>query len=100
MFIGCTNFPECHFIAQEPEPEESLPQCPECNKGTLTKRSNKTGRTFYSCDTYPKCKYILNNYPVAKQCPECGWQVMVEKNTASGKVLQCPQKHCGHKLAD
>ena len=100
MFIGCTNFPECHFIAQEPEPEESLPQCPECNKGTLTKRSNKTGRTFYSCDTYPKCKYILNNYPVAQQCPECGWQVMVEKNTASGKVLQCPQKYCGHKLAD
>ena len=100
MFIGCTNFPNCHYIVNDASPEKTLPQCPECQTGSLTKRSNKTGRTFYSCDTYPKCKYILNHLPVAHTCPECGWQVMVEKNTASGKVLQCAQKQCGHKLLE
>ncbi len=99
MFIGCTNFPECHYIAHDHEPEESLPQCPQCQSGTLTKRSNKTGKTFYSCDAYPKCKYILNQHPVSQTCPECGWQVMIEKNTANGKVLQCAQKHCSYKQA-
>jgi putative DNA topoisomerase len=97
MFIGCTNFPECHYIAQEPEPEEVLPKCPSCHTGTLTKRSNKTGKTFYSCDAYPKCKYILNFRPISQTCPQCNWPVMVEKNMASGKILQCPQKHCNHK---
>lgn len=97
MFIGCTNFPECHFIAHDSEPEESLPNCPECQKGTLTKRSNKSGKTFYSCNAYPKCKYILNHHPIAQTCQACGWQVMIEKKTAQGTVLQCPQKSCGHK---
>lgn len=98
MFIGCTNFPECHYVAQE-ESKESLPTCPSCNKSELFERSNKSGKTFYSCGGYPKCKYILNNKPVAQSCPECGWQVMVEKKTAKGLMLQCPQKHCNHKVS-
>ena len=99
MFIGCTNFPECHYIAQEEEEQNTLPICPSCKKEHLVERSNKSGKVFYSCGGYPKCKYILNNKPVDQTCPECGWQVMIEKKTSNGLVLQCPQKHCNHKMS-
>ena len=98
MFIGCTNFPVCNYVVHE-EAENTLPECPECHNAQLVSRSNKSGRTFYSCNDYPKCKYVLNHKPVATSCNECGWTVMIEKNGPSGKYLQCPQKHCGHKQA-
>ncbi|MEO2268822.1 DNA topoisomerase family protein [Pseudoalteromonas pernae] len=103
MFIGCTNFPECHYIADQREQEEnevSLPMCPKCNKGTLTQRSSKYGKAFYSCDAYPKCKYSINYPPVAVTCEQCQWPVMMKRNFAEGPMLQCPQKTCGHKQPD
>ncbi|MDX1728415.1 MAG: type I DNA topoisomerase, partial [Pseudoalteromonas tetraodonis] len=62
-------------------------------------RSNKFGKVFYSCDCYPSCKYTLNHKPVDQACPACDWPVVTEKKTASGIVLQCPQKSCMHKFA-
>lgn len=98
MFIGCTGFPDCHHVVhQQEQVEEPLPACPSCSKGQLAKRSNKSGKTFYSCNAYPKCKYILNFKPVAQTCPNCGWSVLIEKNTSKGIQLQCPQKLCGYK---
>jgi putative DNA topoisomerase len=100
MFIGCTGYPDCHYIAHdEKEPEaESLPPCPKCKKGQLVARSNKFGKTFYSCDSYPSCKYTLNLKPVTHSCPACQWPVMTQKKMANGDVLQCPQKNCSHKI--
>ena len=101
MFIGCTDYPNCHYIAHdEPEPnEETLPACPKCKKGQLVARSNKYGKTFYSCNSYPSCKYTLNFKPVAHSCPACQWPVMMQKQMTNRVVLQCPQKSCSHKLA-
>lgn len=102
MFIGCTNYPECHHIADmkaEQEKPAELPQCPQCKKGHLVKRASKSGKSFYSCDSYPKCKYSLNYEPVDTPCEACGWPVMVKRNMAQGAVLQCPQKSCAHKQA-
>ncbi|MBQ4800809.1 topoisomerase DNA-binding C4 zinc finger domain-containing protein [Pseudoalteromonas sp. MMG006] len=102
MFIGCTGYPECHYIANEDDEkqnEEALPPCPKCKKGHLVARSNKFGKTFYSCDSYPSCKYTLNNKPIAIPCPECDWPLVIEKKMSNGAVLQCPQKSCMHKLA-
>lgn len=103
MFIGCTGYPQCHYIAHDDEPkkdEAELPACPKCKKGQLVARSNKFGKTFYSCDCYPSCKYTLNNKPVAQPCPKCGWPIVIEKKMANGTVLQCPQKSCLHKLTN
>ncbi|CAM4269458.1 DNA topoisomerase family protein [Pseudoalteromonas byunsanensis] len=100
MFIGCTGYPECHYIAhdeQESEAECNI-GCPKCHKGQLTKRKNKFGKFFYSCDRYPHCKYSLNQQPVAQTCPECGWAIMVQKQRSGKAVLQCPQKSCQHKI--
>ncbi|MCK8136874.1 MULTISPECIES: DNA topoisomerase family protein [Pseudoalteromonas] len=102
MFIGCTGYPECHYIASEHDDtpsEEPVISCPKCKKGHLVSRSNKFGKVFYSCDCYPSCKYTLNHKPVDQACPACDWPVVTEKKTASGIVLQCPQKSCMHKFA-
>lgn len=102
MFIGCTAFPDCHYVntekANNPPSEESV-TCPKCQKGDLLKRKGRTGQAFYSCDGYPKCKYIVNDLPVAKQCPECQWPIMVQKRTELGIIVECPQKSCHAKLS-
>ncbi|PAX99485.1 hypothetical protein CKO50_20660 [Pseudoalteromonas sp. HM-SA03] len=95
MFIGCTGYPDCHYIGHEDAPPTAaLPACPKCQKGNLIQRKNKFGKHFYSCDTYPSCKYTLNAKPVEQSCPECHWPVLVEKTRAGKAVLQCPQKSC------
>lgn len=99
MFIGCTGYPQCDYIVHEEQDEQSEDvACPKCKKGQLAKRKNKFGKFFYSCDCYPKCKYSVNQQPVAHPCPECGWGVMLEKQRAGKAVLQCPQKSCQHKI--
>ncbi|MFC3033203.1 topoisomerase DNA-binding C4 zinc finger domain-containing protein [Pseudoalteromonas fenneropenaei] len=99
MFIGCSGFPACHYIAsqQQEVAHQALPACPKCNKGHLTKRVNKFGKHFYSCERYPQCKYSVNLPPVAQSCEACGWPLLVEKKRGAKTVLQCPQKSCQHK---
>ena len=97
MFIGCTNFPDCRHIAHMDEQQDTGIPCPSCKKGELFKRNNRYGKTFYACDAYPKCKYAVNFKPVVDDCPTCGWKILVEKKTAKGLTLQCPQKNCDYK---
>jgi putative DNA topoisomerase len=101
MFIGCTNYPDCHHIEESQKHEDTDISCPSCQskgqKGQLKEKSNRFGKTFYSCDQYPKCKYVLNNEPVAQACPECEWPVLIKRTMASGDILSCPQKKCSYK---
>jgi putative DNA topoisomerase len=96
IFIGCTNYPECHHIEEE-KPKEALVACPKCKKGELQERISRFGKTFYSCDQYPSCKYIVNYPPVAQTCPECAWPILVKRQMAKGEILMCPQKKCTYK---
>lgn len=98
MFIGCTNFPQCHHIEHEEPQAQSEVDCPSCGKGKLQERQSRYGKTFYACDSYPKCKYAVNHLPVEETCPDCGWPIMVKRSMASGEVLMCPQKKCGCKI--
>lgn len=97
LFIGCTNFPECDFIESIKQQDKTNLACPECNNGSLLKRANKYGKSFYACDQFPKCKYAVNFPPVDSSCPKCGWTIMLEKKMADGLRWICPQKHCNHK---
>ena len=101
MFIGCTNYPLCHHIEEEQQHEALGVVCPSCkNKGKtgqLQEKTNRFGKVFYSCDQYPKCKYILNHQPVEQSCPLCKWSVLIKRTMASGEVLSCPQKQCDYK---
>jgi putative DNA topoisomerase len=101
MFIGCTNYPQCHHIEAEQHHEDIGVACPSCKVkgkiGELKEKTNRFGKTFYSCDQYPKCKYVLNYQPVEQTCPECQWPVLIKRTMASGEVISCPQKKCSYK---
>lgn len=94
-FIGCSGYPECKFIEPLEKPTNTEIKCPECKKGNMLTRRSRRGKTFYSCEHYPKCKYATWNEPVAESCPSCEWPLLtirVTKKQGTEKV--CPQKEC------
>lgn len=101
LFIGCANYPRCSYMESSTEShttdDEDKVACPSCKSGHLMKRANKFGKQFYPCDKYPKCKYVVNFKPISQSCPLCNWPIMVEKQSAKGIFLHCPQRACGHK---
>ena len=94
MFIGCTNYPECHHIEQEESQSFSEVTCPSCQKGQLVERQSRFGKTFYACNSYPECKFAVNHQPVAGECQQCGFSLLLKRKMAAGEKLQCAQKKC------
>lgn len=96
-FIGCTGYPGCKHIEPLEKPEDTGVSCPECKKGSLTKRKSRFGKLFYSCSTYPDCSYAVWNPPLNEPCPNCGWPLLTLKITKRrGAEKVCPQKECGY----
>jgi putative DNA topoisomerase len=100
MFIGCSHYPECHYIESINEPaaapaNDGCP-CPECHKGRLIERKARNGKAFWSCDLYPKCKFLLNFKPYSGLCTECGFPLLMAKKYVSGQKLVCASRKCGH----
>lgn len=104
MFIGCSNYPDCYYIEEEKAKDAGV-ACPQCLQkkakvmGELIEKVSRYGKTFYSCDQYPKCKYIVNYPPVAQVCPQCRWPILVKRTMAGGEMLVCPEKKCNYKAA-
>jgi len=65
-FLGCKNYPKCRGIL----PLLTGYKCPEegCS-GELAERRSKKGKTFYSCNHYPDCKFITWDEPADSPCP-------------------------------
>ncbi len=102
LFIGCSAYPDCLHTAQLSETKEETEKesdicCPACKKGHLLKRQSRYGKTFYACDNYPSCKYVINDKPVNEFCPDCHWPILVERKTASAFRIICPKKGCGYR---
>ena len=96
-FIGCTAYPKCKFIEPLEKPASTGVNCPECKKGSLIERKSRYGKMFYSCNTYPSCKYAVWNPPIKEPCPQCQWPIMTLKTTKRrGTEKVCPQKECGY----
>jgi len=96
-FIGCSAYPKCKYIEPLEKPADTGVTCPECKKGTLVQRKSRYGKMFYSCNTYPDCKYAVWNPPINEPCPQCGWPILTLKTTKRrGTEKVCPQKECGY----
>jgi len=69
--------------------ESTGEKCPECKTGDVVIRTGRFGK-FYSCSTYPECKYTKQFVEYAKgyTCPECGGRVVV-KGSKRGKFYGC-----------
>lgn len=91
MFIGCMNYPDCHFTVKDNDDDDYEPvNCPKCQEGELHMRANKKGHSFYACNKYPKCDYLVNHKPVYTTCENCHWPIMIELHS---DTLQCPNCH-------
>jgi DNA topoisomerase I len=94
-FIGCSGYPNCKHIESLEQPADTGVSCPECKKGTMLKRKSRAGKIFYSCSTYPDCKYAVWNEPINEPCPSCGWPILTLKTTKRrGTEKVCPQSEC------
>ena len=91
-FVACSRYPECRYVKQE----TTGVTCPECGKGELVRRKSKRGKTFYSCNEFPNCKFVLWDRPIPEKCPDCDSPYMLEKTSKKqGTVRYC--KACGRK---
>ncbi len=98
-FIGCTTYPKCRFIESLEKPKEIDIPCPVCKKGHFVERKSRFGTFFYSCSTYPDCKYAISGPPVAEPCPQCQWPILMLKVTKRrGTEKVCPQKTCHYTV--
>ncbi len=75
-FIACSGYPKCKYTrkikaaygagpgeaASADKPEE-LCRCPDCGKGGVIEKKSRWGKTFYSCNRFPACKYATNVRP-------------------------------------
>lgn len=91
LFVGCVDFPTCNFIGSIKQQTDTKVTCPQCHTGQLLEKTNKYGKKFYSCNAYPNCKFVLNDKPVARACPECQSSIMIE---SSATKLHCVKPTC------
>jgi len=92
-FLACSGYPECKHIRAE----TTGVKCPEKNcAGELVQKISKKGKVFFSCSTFPKCKFATWDKPIPKQCPRCGKPFLLEKKTKEETVLQCMDNACGY----
>ena len=101
-FLACSGYPECkktRSISSKAGNAKSMGvKCPEkdCD-GELLERTSKRGKIFYGCSRFPKCNFAIWDKPIAKKCPDCGAEIMVEKETKrDGKVIKCLDRGCGY----
>ncbi len=92
-FIGCSGFPECHYI--QPVQKKIGVPCPKCgteNGGEVIQRKTKKGRAFYGCSRYPDCDFVSWNKPALHKCPVCGGLM---EYVGRSRTPVCTK--CGHK---
>ena len=103
-FIGCSNFPACHYIKKhKPDDKPTGEVCPECGSPLVVKK-NKKGEEFIGCSNFPNCRYTRSldgketkpkekaTYTEAdyvKPCPKCKTGHLVVKQGKKAKFLGC-----------
>lgn len=109
-FWGCSTYPKCKGVLNlnddelvEEKPElADVPDCPKCHKPMVerfSKKADSTGKAFWGCSDFPKCKGtlkkeepgIIEPAPVVEVqtetplCPKCG-EPMVRRSAKKGKT--------------
>jgi DNA topoisomerase-1 len=87
-FLGCSRYPEC----KNTKSISTGVACPrEGCTGHLIERKTRRGRMFFGCSAYPKCTYATWDRPVAQKCEQCGFPILVYKETKKkGIYHKCP----------
>ncbi len=100
-FEACSNYPTCKHIKTK-DVEKATPvttgvKCPKCGKGEIVERTAKkgknSGKKFYACNNFPRCKNMLFGKPTGEICPKCG-SLLIEGN--DGNIICQSTKECGY----
>jgi DNA topoisomerase-1 len=91
-FLGCSKFPKCRGTRSMP----TGVRCPK-DQGEITeRRSKKRGKTFYGCENYPSCDFVVWDKPVPEECPECHYiGAEAKSNKTRGAYRKCLS--CGNE---
>ena len=93
QFLACSGYPECKHIRAQ----TTGVKCPEENcTGELVQKISKKGKVFFSCSTFPKCKFATWDKPVPQKCPQCNKPFLLENKTRKETLLNCIDTACGY----
>jgi DNA topoisomerase I len=97
-FLGCSRYPEC----KNTKSISTGVTCPrEGCGGQLIERKTRRGRLFFGCNNYPKCTYATWDRPVAQKCAQCGFGILVYKDTKrKGAYHRCPNCKAEYAVAE
>lgn len=56
-FVGCSNFPQCDYMAHDISIIKDPKQCPQCG-GFIVKRKSSSFE-FHGCTNYPQCTFKI-----------------------------------------
>ncbi len=93
MFIGCSNYPMNRPNLSINRTKQQL-HVPNAGRAIWSSAS-RYGTAFHSCDRYPECQFAINFKPIAGECPERHYPLLIEKKTAQGVKHFCASKQCG-----
>ena len=97
-FLGCSGYPECKNVRSLIRPVPTGVKCPDCGAGEIMEKRSRGGKTFYSCNRYPKCKFATWDRPLPEPCPQCNAPFIVEKTTKRyGTVRRCLSEGCKYQ---
>ncbi len=101
-FVGCSNFPKCHYIESTKEVEYTGQNCPKCGR-PLIYRLNKANKKFIGCSGYPDCDYMepikrtRKPKEVLGVCPDCGGDLVL-RTSKGRKFVGCSNfPKCNHQ---
>jgi len=87
-FLACSGYPDCKNIKNIEQ--KTGVTCPQCKQGDIVTKRSRRGRTFYSCNRYPECKFALWQKPTGEKCPDCSSLLTF----AAGNKVRCSNKEC------
>lgn len=94
-FLSCSGYPECwntKFVSNKIDVE-----CPLCG-GDLVVRKTKTGKVFYGCNNYPKCRFTSWYRPTSEKCSECGGMLYSKTDKYGKRKLFCTNENCVNSI--
>lgn len=85
-FLGCSKFPKCRGTRAMP----TGVKCPKDGGDISQRKSKARGKTFYGCENYPNCDFVVWDKPVLDKCPECGYVgAEAKSNKTRGSWRKC-----------
>ncbi|HVP36637.1 MAG TPA: type I DNA topoisomerase [Terriglobales bacterium] len=85
-FLACSRYPEC----KNTKPYSLGIPCPRGCGGFIVEKKSRKGKIFFGCSNYPKCDFATWDRPVKENCPQCGANFLVLKESKKkGEYLLC-----------